>query len=83
MEVTATHFRKHMFQVFERSVRGETVEITWKGARLRLALPGGASKLSHAVRRHALLVPPESIVESDAGLMAELETKWREDDREL
>ena len=70
-EITATNFRKHMFEVMERAVHGETVEISWKGSKLRLWSPQG-SKLARAVRRKALLVPPESIVESDAELMAEL-----------
>jgi hypothetical protein len=52
--------------------QGETVEVVYK-----------SSKLARAVRRHALLVPPESIVESDAGLMAELEKTWKRDDRKL
>jgi hypothetical protein len=36
----------------------------------------GGSKLAQAVRRHALLVPADSIVESNADLIAELEAKW-------
>jgi hypothetical protein len=83
MSVTATDFRKHMFQVLERAVHGEAVEITWKGTRLRLTHPQGGSKLARAVRRNALLVPPDSVVESDTGLMAELEKKWAEDDASL
>jgi len=83
MSVTATDFRKHMFQVLERAVQGEEIEITWKGSKLRLSHPQGGSKLARAVKRNALLVPPESIVESDAGLMGELETKWAQDDRAL
>lgn len=81
--ITATNFRKHMFEVLERAVHGETVEITWKGSSLRLTHPQGGSKLARAVRRQALLVPPDAIVESDAGLMAELAKKWSEDDRAL
>jgi hypothetical protein len=83
MELNATTFRKHLFEVLERATNGESIEITWKGSKLRLAAPEGGSKLARAVRRKALLVPPESIVESDSGLMAELEVKWSEDDRQL
>ena len=83
MSVTATDFRKHMFQVLERAVQGETVEITWKGSKLCLSHPQGGSKLSRAVKRKALLVTPDSIVESDAGLMSELEKKWAQDDASL
>lgn len=83
MSVTATDFRKHMFETLERAVSGEPVEITWKGSRLRLTHQQGGSKLARAVRRPVLLVPPESIVESDAGLMAELEKQWSQDDPAL
>ena len=76
--ITATNFRKNLFQVFERAVHGEAVEITWKGSKLRLVPPQSGSKLERAVRRHALLVPPDSIVESDAGLIEDLEKKWSE-----
>lgn len=78
MSITATSFRKNLFQVFDRAVHGETIEITWKGSALRLVPPQSGSKLERAVRRHALLVSPDSIVESDAGLMVELEKKWSE-----
>jgi len=45
--------------------------------------PQGGSKLARAVRRNTLLVPFDSIVESDPDLMAELEEGWRRDDEEL
>jgi hypothetical protein len=45
--------------------------------------PADGSKLSRAVRRHALLVDPQSIVESDAGLMADLERQWKQNDKDL
>ena len=83
MELTATNFRKHLFQVLERAAGGEAIDITWKGSRLRLSRPQSGSKLARAVRRHALLVSPDSIVESDAALMTELEAQWRRDDETL
>jgi hypothetical protein len=45
--------------------------------------PSAGSKLSRAVRRHALLVDPQSIVESDSALMADLERQWKQDDKTL
>ncbi len=32
VELTATNFRKHLFQVLERAADGETIDITWKGS---------------------------------------------------
>jgi hypothetical protein len=50
---------------------------------LKLTSAADGSKLARAVRRHALLVDPESIVESDAAMMTDLESAWREDDKAL
>jgi antitoxin (DNA-binding transcriptional repressor) of toxin-antitoxin stability system len=82
-ELTATNLRKHLFEVLDQAIRGETVEITYKGSKLRLAPTQTTSKLARAVRRPTLLVDFESIVESDPELMAELEEGWRRDDEEL
>lgn len=83
MDLNATEFRKNLFQVLDRALQGEAVEITYKGAKLRLTPPPDQSKLARAVRRHALLVDPPSIVESDARLMADLEKGWKRDDKAL
>ncbi len=82
-ELTATNLRKHLFEVLDQAIRGEAVEITYKGSKLRLAPTQNASKLARAVRRSTLLVNPDSIVESDTELMAELEKRWRKDDETL
>jgi hypothetical protein len=76
MVLTAAEFRKDLFRILDCALQGEAVEVAYKGSKLRLLPIPAGSKLARAVRRHSLLVPPESIVESDAGLMAELEKKW-------
>ena len=81
--MTATNFRKHLFEVLEQSLHGEPVEITYKGSRLKLTPAPRKSKLENAVRRNALLVDFDSIVESDPELMAQLEEKWRREYEEL
>ena len=83
MELKATDFRSNLFQTLDRALRGEVVEIVYKGSKLRLTPPSEGSKLARAVRRHALLVEPQSIVESDTALMTELEKGWQEDDQSL
>ena len=40
-------------------------------------------KLAGFVRRHALRVDPQSIVESDVNLMADLEAQWTRGDKDL
>jgi antitoxin (DNA-binding transcriptional repressor) of toxin-antitoxin stability system len=75
--------RKNLFQVLDRAIQGETVEIVYKGSKVRVTSPAAGSKLARAVRRHALLVDPQSIVESDNGLMEDLERQWKQDDKTL
>lgn len=83
MDLKATEFRKHLFQVLDSALRGETVEICYKGSKLRLSAPPAGDRLSRAVRRHSLMVPSQSIVESDGQLMAELDARWASDDAAL
>jgi antitoxin (DNA-binding transcriptional repressor) of toxin-antitoxin stability system len=81
--MTATVMRKKLFQVLDRALQGETIEIVYKGSKVRVTAPSDGSKLARAVRRHALLVDPQSIVESDSALMADLERQWKQDDKAL
>jgi hypothetical protein len=82
-DLKATQFRKHMFEILDLAIHGEPVEITYKGSKLTLSTAQGGSKLARAVRRNALQVDPESIVESDAELMGEFEAAWAKSDKEL
>ncbi len=82
-DVKATKFRKHLFEILDRAVHGESVGVSYKGALMMLSLQSGESKLARAVRRNALIVDPESIVHSDPGLMSEFQHAWAEDDRTL
>jgi antitoxin (DNA-binding transcriptional repressor) of toxin-antitoxin stability system len=83
MNLKATELRKHLFTVLDSALHGEPVEINYKGAKLKLVPSEGGSKLAGAVRRHALLVDPQSIVESDTNLMADLEKQWIQNDKDL
>jgi prevent-host-death family protein len=83
MAVTATEFRKNLFPLLERAVRGEVVEVVYKGASVRVQAAAGGSKLSRARRQRALLVDPEAIVHSDPDLLREMEAGWRHDWKEL
>ncbi len=77
MPITATDFRKDLFQTLEQVVQGEKVEVTYKGYRILLVGEPLGTKLSRAVRREGLLVDPQSIVDSDPELLAELESRWQ------
>ncbi|MDE3197867.1 MAG: hypothetical protein KGN84_16075 [Acidobacteriota bacterium] len=83
MEVTATNLRKHLFEILDQALNGEVIDVTYKGSRIRLIVPRKASKLSRAVRRNTLLVPADSIVESDSKFMGEIEKSWAKADKSL
>lgn len=46
MQITATSFRKDMFQVFERAKQGEQILVSHKGEQFRLVPEKPVSKLS-------------------------------------
>lgn len=81
MQVTATEFRKHLFQVFERVLRGEHIEVLHKGRRVRLVPAEGPSKLSRLVRRDTLACHPDELdkhlAELDKDMRVEGSRKWQ------
>lgn len=81
MAVTATQLRKDLFQTLDGVAAGSEVDVSYKGAILRISPLANASKLSRAVKRDILMVDPQSIVESDTELQAELEEGWRKGDK--
>lgn len=83
MAYTATEFRKNLFSLLERVAHGETVEVTYKAAVIRLSAENTTSKLARAKRQHALLVDPDSIVHSDRKLLTEIENDVERDWAEL
>ena len=80
MQITATNFRKDMFQVFERAKQGEQVLVTHKGEQFRLVPEKPVSKLSRL--RPIQLIHPESTDADDERMKeeiwAEIEAEWDE-----
>ena len=60
VKLTATEFRKRLFPLLERVLRGETVEVVYKGHTLKIVPVQPTSKLARAKRRHALLADARS-----------------------
>ena len=83
MSVKATEFRKNLFSVLERVSHGETIEVSYKSAIIRLSPQNTGSKLARAKRQHALLVDPDSIVHSDEQLLKEMDQEAERDWSEL
>ena len=77
--MSATDFRKDLFQVLAKVIAGETVEIDYKGSTVRLAPVKSGSKLARAKRQNTLLCDPQDIVHSDPGRMKDFEKEWRKD----
>ena len=59
MTVTATDFRKNLFQLVERALNGELIEIVHKNRTIRLTPAERNSKLSRLVQRDTLKCAPD------------------------
>lgn len=83
MKCTATQLRKELFTALDKAAIGEPVEVVHKGTTFRIVPEQGGSKLDRLTPRNSLLVPPESIADSDPKLLAEMEAEWEEDWKEI
>jgi antitoxin (DNA-binding transcriptional repressor) of toxin-antitoxin stability system len=54
MKVTSTAFRKNLFQIVERALQGELVEVAHKGRLIRLVPENKPSKLSRLLERDTI-----------------------------
>ena len=78
MTVTTTDFRKNLFQLVERALNGELIEIVHKNRKIRLAPAAPQSKLSRLVRRDTLNCPPHEFEESVRAQDDELRRLWEQ-----
>jgi len=83
MKCTATQLRKTLFTALDKAATGEPLEVVHKGNTFRIVPEQSGSKLSRLIRRNTLLVPPESIADSDPELLAEMEAEWEKDWKEI
>ena len=65
--------------MLERALRGEIIEVRYKGATVKLMPGHPASKLARAKRQHALLCDPDTIIHGDRAVMSKMEAGWRQD----
>ena len=75
MKVTSTEFRKNLFQIVERALHGELIEIMHKGRLIKLVPGDKPSKLSRLVTRDTI-VSPEDLARAQAELDDEMRTSW-------
>ena len=78
MKVTSTEFRKNLFQLVERALRGEFVEVAHKGRLVRLVPGDKPSKMSRLIQRDTFQGTPEDLDRGQRELDAEMRAAWEE-----
>lgn len=76
MKVTSTEFRKNLFQIVDRSLQGEFVEIIHKGRNIRLVPGDKPSKMSRLVQRDTICGTPDDLERGQRELDDEMRTAW-------
>ena len=80
MQITATNFRKDMFQVFDRAKQGEEVLVSHKGEQFRLVPEKPFDKLSR-IRPIQVFHPDSTEADEEKmkqDMLAEMEADWNE-----
>jgi prevent-host-death family protein len=78
MKVTSTEFRKNLFQIVERAMQGEFVEVAHKGRLVRLVPVEKPSKMSRLIQRDTIRGTLEDLDHGQRQLDAEMLTSWEE-----
>ena len=76
MKITATEFRRNLFQLMERAMLGELVEVAHKGGVVRLAPAERATKLSRLVTRDTINGTFEDLARAQEKLDEEMRSSW-------
>ena len=76
MKVTSTEFRKNLFQIVERAIKGELVEVVHKGRLVRLVPGDQPSKMSRLISRDTINGTPKDLKRGQRQLDAEMRTSW-------
>ncbi len=76
MKVTATEFRKNVFQLLESAINGEAVNVSHKGRTIRLLPEEQPSKLSRLSKRNILVGTAEDIDQALESLNEQSQKDW-------
>lgn len=79
MKVSTTEFRKDLYQIMDRVLKGELVEVIHKGNIIRLTPPASQSKMSRLIRRDTLVCDPDQLEEARRELQGEMRSEMEED----
>jgi antitoxin (DNA-binding transcriptional repressor) of toxin-antitoxin stability system len=83
MTLSITDFRKNLFQVMDRALQGELVEVLHKGNAIRLTATAPKSKLARIVKRKTLLCPPDELERARRELKKEMKRAMAKDSLEI
>jgi len=78
VKVTSTEFRKNLFQIVERALQGEFVEVAHKGRVVRLVPGDSPSKLARLIPRDTIRGTWEDLERAQQQLDAERFEAWEE-----
>jgi prevent-host-death family protein len=80
MRVSSTEFRKNLFQIVERVLQGELVEVAHKGRLIRLVPQNKPTKLSRLTQRETISGTFEELElaqrQLEEEIRASLESNW-------
>ena len=76
MKLTSTEFRKNLFQIVDRALEGEFVEVSHKGRVVRLVPEDKTSKLSRLVKRNSYNGTAEDLERAQRELDDEMRSAW-------
>lgn len=78
MTVTITEFRKNVFELVERALKGELIEVSHKGRLVRLMAEAenSTSKLARLVTRNTVVGSFEELEEAQRNLQTENRARW-------
>jgi antitoxin (DNA-binding transcriptional repressor) of toxin-antitoxin stability system len=78
VKVTSTEFRKNLFQIVERAIQGELIEVLHKGRLVRLVPGDKPSKMSRLIPRDTICGTPEDLDRGQQQLDTEMRALWDE-----
>ena len=76
MKVTSTEFRKNLFQLVDRALQGEFVEVAHKGRIVRLVPAEKSSKMARLVPRDTIRGTVEDLEQAQKELDVENRLAW-------
>jgi hypothetical protein len=78
VRITGTKLRKDLFQIVERALQGELVEVVHKRGKVRLGLAEKPSKISRLIQRDAIHGTLDDLERAQTELDSEMRSLWEE-----